>query len=98
MSIMSAQVSLYPLRKRKLSTAIDEAQRIFYEHGLQVTPSSMSTVITGAEEAVFMALQAAFRRTAGQGQVVMVATFSNACPQPEIGLEQHKIRGGEKAK
>jgi len=32
---------------------------------------------------VFAALQEAFRRTAEQGQVVMVVTFSNACPVPE---------------
>jgi tRNA-Thr(GGU) m(6)t(6)A37 methyltransferase TsaA len=40
----------------------------------------MSSVIAGDDAAVFAALQEAFRRVAEQGQVVMVVTFSNACP------------------
>jgi tRNA-Thr(GGU) m(6)t(6)A37 methyltransferase TsaA len=42
----------------------------------------MSSVIRGDDAAVFAALQEAFRRVASQGQVVMVVTFSNACPVP----------------
>jgi tRNA-Thr(GGU) m(6)t(6)A37 methyltransferase TsaA len=77
---IAAQVSLYPLRQATLSLAIDEALQIFRDHGLDVEPSAMSTMITGDDAAVFAALQGAFRRVAGQGQVVMVVTFSNACP------------------
>ena len=92
---ISAQVSLYPLGQEDLSPAIDEALRIFREHGLDVDPGSMSTLVSGGDETVFAALQAAFQRAAGQGRVVMVVAFSNACPLPESDVEQWKIRGGE---
>ena len=80
---ISAQVSLYPLGQVSLSPAIDEALCIFREHGLDTDPGAMSTMITGESAAVFDALQQAFRRAAERGQVVMVVTFSNACPAPE---------------
>jgi tRNA-Thr(GGU) m(6)t(6)A37 methyltransferase TsaA len=79
---IAAQVSLYPLQQESLSPAIDEALRIFHDHGLQVEPGAMSSVIAGEDAAVFAALQEAFRRAAAQGQVVMTVTFSNACPVP----------------
>jgi uncharacterized protein YqgV (UPF0045/DUF77 family) len=79
---IAAQVSLYPLRQASLSPAIDGALQIFREHGLDVEPGAMSTLIAGDDAAVFAALQEAFRRVAEQGQVVMVVTFSNACPVP----------------
>lgn len=88
MTGISAQVSLYPLGQADLSPAIDGALRIFREHGLDVNPGPMSTLISGDDETVFAALQAAFQGVAGEGRVVMVVTFSNACPMPEP-----KIRG-----
>jgi uncharacterized protein YqgV (UPF0045/DUF77 family) len=80
---ISAQVSLYPLRQASLSPAIDEALRIFRMHGLDVEPGAMSTMISGDDETIFAALEEAFRRVAEQGQVVMIVTFSNACPVPD---------------
>ncbi len=89
---ISAQVSLYPLRQDTLTPAIDAAQRIFREYGLEITAGSMSTVISGDDSAVFAALQEAFRRTAEQGHVVMTVTFSNACPVPTSETEAIAIR------
>jgi len=77
-----AQVSLYPLGQAALSPAIDEALRILREHDLDVEVGPMSSLIVGEEMSVFTALQSAFRRVAEQGPIVMVATFSNACPTP----------------
>lgn len=82
MTGIAAQVSLYPLRQVALAPAIEAALRIFQKHGLEVEPGAMSTIITGDDEAVFAALQEAFRTIAQQGQVVMIVTFSNACPVP----------------
>jgi uncharacterized protein YqgV (UPF0045/DUF77 family) len=82
---ITAQVSVYPLRQETLSPAIDEALRVFRAHGLHVEPGAMSSLINGDAAALFAALQEAFCQTAGQGQVVMVATFSNACPLPGKG-------------
>jgi uncharacterized protein YqgV (UPF0045/DUF77 family) len=79
---ITAQVSLYPLRQETLSPAIDEALEILREHALHVEVGAMSSLITGDDAAIFAALQEAFRRVAAQGHVVMVATFSNACPVP----------------
>jgi tRNA-Thr(GGU) m(6)t(6)A37 methyltransferase TsaA len=84
---IAAQVSLYPLRQASLSPAIDQALQIFQEHGLSVKPGTMSTLITGDDVAIFAALQEAFRRVAEQGQMVMVVTFSNACPVPSKAEE-----------
>jgi tRNA-Thr(GGU) m(6)t(6)A37 methyltransferase TsaA len=79
---ITAQVSLYPLRKEALSPTIEGTLHTFREHGLNVERGAMSSLITGDDAALFAALQEAFRRAAEQGQVVMVTTFSNACPAP----------------
>jgi len=46
----------------------------------------MSTLVLGSTEALFDGLKNAFQEAADRGQVVMVATFSNACsigePEP----------------
>jgi uncharacterized protein YqgV (UPF0045/DUF77 family) len=89
MTNISAQVSLYPLGQKKLSLAINEALQIFGQYGLQMIPGPMSAMIFGDDEAIFSALQTAFRRTSEQGRAVMVVTFSNACPVPgsELGSQ-----------
>ena len=86
---ISAQVSLYPLRQESLSQLIEEALHTFEAYGLQVEPGVMSSLITGDDVVVFAALQEAFQHAAEQGHVVMVATFSNACP-----LQGNGGRGG----
>jgi uncharacterized protein YqgV (UPF0045/DUF77 family) len=92
---ISAQVSLYPLGQEDLSPAITEALQIFHRYGLDVTPGSMSTLISGDEATVFSALQNAFQRAAKGGRVVMVTTFSNACPAAGAEAEQQEIRKGK---
>ena len=79
---LSAQVSLYPLRQTHLSPAIDTALSIFREHGLEITPGAMSSVISGDDEALFAAIKEVFQKTAEQGEIVMIITLSNACPVP----------------
>lgn len=80
MSRITAQISVYPLGEAVLSPAIDKALRILHEHGLEVEAGTMSSLVGGNDDVVFAALQAAFHQIAAQGPVVMVATFSNACP------------------
>lgn len=82
---ISAQVSLYPLRQERLSPAIQRALAVLKSHGLEVQAGPMSTLIWGDEEEVFGALRDAFREAALAGEVVMVVTFSNACPLPGPG-------------
>jgi tRNA-Thr(GGU) m(6)t(6)A37 methyltransferase TsaA len=88
---ISAQISLYPLGQASLSPAIDEALRILQEHGLDIEPGTMSSLVAGEDTAVFAALQDAFRCVAERGPIVMVATFSNACPVPSKGQEEETV-------
>jgi tRNA-Thr(GGU) m(6)t(6)A37 methyltransferase TsaA len=79
---ISAQVSFYPLRQAVSGPAIDNALAVFRQHELEVEPGPMSILISGEDIAVFQALQRAFEQSAQRGEVVMVVTFSNACPIP----------------
>lgn len=52
---------------------------IFRDRALEVAPGLMDTVVVGEMQAMFDALGDAFL-SAVDGEVVMVATLSNACP------------------
>ena len=79
---LAAQVSIYPLRQPRLSPAIDKALGIFEQRGLEVTPGTMSSVVSGDDEALFAATKEVFQQASEQGEVVMIITLSNACPVP----------------
>jgi len=81
MSVISAQVSLYPLRQESIGPAIREAVRILRQHGLETRIGEMSTLAWGEEQALFDALREAFRQAAEYGDTVMVVTLSDACPE-----------------
>ena len=83
MDIVSAQVSLYPLRQVSIGSTIRKSVRVFREHDLENRVGVMSTLVWGEEQAVFAALQEAFHRAAERGDAVMVVMISNACPSPE---------------
>ena len=78
MSVISAQVSLYPLRQESLAPVIGETLQILRDSALEVEPDTMSSLLVGDETTVFEALREAFHNAAEQSQVVMVVTFSNA--------------------
>jgi len=78
--MISAQISVYPLRQEHLSPTIDIVTSTLEAHGLNPERGTMSTLVTGETETVFTALQEAFRRAAATGHVVMAVTVSNACP------------------
>ena len=80
-SVISAQVSLYPLRQASIGPAIREAVRVLRQRELKTSVGEMSTLVWGEEEMVFDALQAVFHQSAERGDVVMIVTFSNACPE-----------------
>ena len=81
--MITAQVSLYPLRQVSIGPPIREAVRVFRQHGLETRIGEMSTLVWGEEGALFVALREAFRQAAEGGDAVMVVTLSNACPEPE---------------
>jgi uncharacterized protein YqgV (UPF0045/DUF77 family) len=81
--MITAQVSLYPLRQASIGPVIHEIVRIFRQHGLKARIGEMSTLVWGEEQALFAALRDAFHQAAERGDTVMAVTLSNACPSPE---------------
>jgi uncharacterized protein YqgV (UPF0045/DUF77 family) len=79
-SMVSAQISVYPLRQEHVSPTIEVVRQALEERGLQPHVGPMSTVVSGEAAVVFGALQEAYSRAAATGDVVMTVTFSNACP------------------
>jgi tRNA-Thr(GGU) m(6)t(6)A37 methyltransferase TsaA len=86
-SSITAQLSVYPLGAASLSPTIDKALRILRERGLDVEAGTMSSLVSGDDDVVFAAVQSAFHQIAAMGPVVMVATFSNACPTAKTAEE-----------
>jgi uncharacterized protein YqgV (UPF0045/DUF77 family) len=80
--VITAQVSLYPLRQESIGPAVHEAVRALREWGLDTRVGEMSTLVWGEERAVFQGLQEAFHRATEHGDTVMAVTISNACPEP----------------
>jgi uncharacterized protein YqgV (UPF0045/DUF77 family) len=78
--MISAQMSVYPLRQERLSPEIRALSDALRSAGLSPGVGSMSTIITGDADAIFAALRAGFTRAAACGHVVMTVTLSNACP------------------
>ncbi|RLC63915.1 MAG: hypothetical protein DRI48_08050 [Chloroflexi bacterium] len=87
MSIITAQVSLYPLRQESIGPTIREAVRVFRRRGLNTRVGEMSTLVWGEEQAIFGALQEAFHQAAERGDTVMTVVLSNACPAPGHGSD-----------
>ena len=91
MSEISAQVSIYPLRQPDLSPTIRMALETFKKYSLDITPGPMSTLLIGAQSEIFNALQETFTLASQAGEVVMITTFSNACPVHEKREETNAI-------
>lgn len=81
--IVSAQISIYPLRQARLGPAVESVRATLAAHGLTAKVGSMSTIVVGEDRAIFGALGEAFARAAEAGEVVMTVTISNACPIPD---------------
>ncbi len=78
--LISAQISLYPLRQTDLSSSIENVLGILKQYELNVTPGTMSTVASGEDEKIFNAIREAFVSSSKKGDIVMVVTYSNTCP------------------
>ena len=80
--MISAQMSLYPLRRTSIGTIIRGTVRVLETFDVNVRVGEMSTLVWGDERAVFDALEAAFGAASQEGDTVMTVTVSNACPSP----------------
>ncbi len=79
--IVQAQVSLYPLRTREVGPIIEAFSEQLAAEGLTIEPGPMSTRLRGEADRVFGALSRAFQRVAGDADVVLTSSVSNACPE-----------------
>jgi uncharacterized protein YqgV (UPF0045/DUF77 family) len=80
MNTISAEISIYPLRRRSIGKVIEGALNALRSYDVEVNTGSMSTDIVGEEIEVFSALRAGFLAARAAGDAVMVMTVSNACP------------------
>lgn len=64
---ISAQVSLYPLRRNRISPFLEQAYMFFRAHELAIRSGDMRTGVTGNDEAVSVTLKEILATTAQQG-------------------------------
>ena len=91
--VISAQISLYPLRQGSIGPIIRETVRVLRGYDVDVRVDEMSTLVWGEASDLFDALEGAFRRAAGHGDTVMTVTISNACPSPSAPEPRHAMHG-----
>lgn len=77
--MIQATVAIYPLQQTDYE-AVHRAIAALHGAAVTVDVQTMHTEIRGSEEAVFQALQAAYRAAATLGATVMTVTIANACP------------------
>jgi hypothetical protein len=87
------QFSLYPLRQAHLRPPIEAALQAASDAGLKVTVGRLSSFASGSEEAVFVALRAAFDAARAQGPTVMVVTLSSGLPSETTVAEIQQATG-----
>jgi uncharacterized protein YqgV (UPF0045/DUF77 family) len=80
--MIQATIAIYPLGQAD-HAAVHAAIERLRTAGVVTEVRSMYTEIAGDEEAVFAALQGAYRAAAAHGGVVMIVSVSNACPAQE---------------
>jgi uncharacterized protein YqgV (UPF0045/DUF77 family) len=91
--IVGCQFSVYPLRQDDIGVAIRAAIEAAHAEGCSVRVGNLSTRLTGSEDQVFRALQAAFRAAQRQGSAVMAATLVAGMPTDElVGEIQEEVQ------
>lgn len=84
--MVACQFALYPLREPRIGPVLEAALAQMRAKGLEPEVGAMSTFVVGDGPAVFDGLRRAFETAAERGDVVLVATVSNACPvEPRRG-------------
>ena len=83
---IQAELSLYALRTRDLSTPIDLFSKIFEGQEVRVISGPMSTLVGGESSLVLKLIEEAFEAVSQNYEIVLTAKVSNACPQAEGGI------------
>lgn len=76
--MISAEVSIYPLKTGDTSAAITNSIELLNGQGVHYSVGSISTFLQGSEEQVWESLQKMFRTARSQGEISMVITITNA--------------------
>ncbi len=77
--MIGIQVSIYPLREKSLSPALNKFWDKLEERKLKFEVNSFSTIIWGEEDEIFDFLKEVWKEIAEDRSIVMVVTLSNAC-------------------
>ena len=85
--MIGIQVSIYPLREKSLSPALNKFWDKLEERKLKFEVNSFSTIIWGEEDEIFDFLKEAWKEIAEDRSIVMVVTLSNACT-PDFKLDK----------
>lgn len=88
--MIQATVAILPLGQ-PVDAAVDLAIERLRARGVLVEVRAMQTEIAGEDDAVFAALQDAFRAASASGGVVMNVSVSNACPVPGVPGPANRI-------
>jgi len=83
-----AEVTLYPLRTRKLGGTINCFLRNLQDAGLTLHEGTMSSTLSGDVDVVFAAVGDAFRTVADAAPVVLLLKVSNTCPSMAQGVNR----------
>lgn len=76
---VSAQISIYPLRRKHLGPVIEIVRTVMKEHWLEPETGRVSTLVSGEVDVVFSTLRDAFVREGANAQAVMAIPVSNSC-------------------
>ena len=85
--MIGIQVSIYPLREKSLSPALNKFWDKLEERKLKFEVNSFSTIIWGEEDEIFDFLKEVWKEIAEDRSIVMVVTLSNACT-PDFKLDK----------
>ncbi len=77
--MIGIQVSIYPLREKSLSPALNKFWDKLEERKLKFEVNSFSTIIWGEEDEIFDFLKEVWKEIAEDKSIIMVVTLSNAC-------------------
>jgi uncharacterized protein YqgV (UPF0045/DUF77 family) len=83
-TIVGCQFSVYPLRQDDIGIPIRDAIAAADAEGCSVRVGNLSTLLTGSEDEVFLALRAAFRAAQLHGPAVLTATLAAGMPTDEL--------------
>lgn len=78
---VGCQFSLYPMTDRFVQVILGAVEGLHQQKDLRVETDDLSTLVIGAPQPLFAALEQCFLKAAASGEhIVLTATFSRGCP------------------